>query len=126
MEPGTGEVAVHTAGKGGHQELSVGYTADSVDHRTDLLVPAAVRTVLDLVHAAVHIALGPAVDQVDLKVVGILHNRHSAHQTDLAGHVPAVHTAVAGQVGEDQKVERSRSADQVGHRRVEHTGPIEV
>lgn len=95
------------------------------ENRTDLLVLAG-HTVLAV---ADHIDLDLAVDQVGLKGVGILHNRHSAHQTDLAGHVlvPAVHTAVAaGQVGEDQKEEHIHPVDQVGHLQVEHTVPIGV
>jgi hypothetical protein len=100
--------------------------AKSVDDLAYLLVLAG-RTVL----AADHIDLDLAVDQVGLKGVGILHNRHSEHQTDLAGHVlvlvPAVRTAVAvGQVGEDQKEERIHPVDQVGHLQVEHTDPIGV
>jgi hypothetical protein len=100
-----------------------------VDNRTNLLVPVG-RTVLAAVG---HIDLDLAVDQVGLKGVGILHNRHSEHQTDLAGHVlvlvlvPAVHTAVAvGQVGEDQKEEHIHPVDQVVHLQVEHTDPIGV
>jgi hypothetical protein len=103
--------------------------AKLVDNFTNLLVPAG-RTVLAAVG---HIDLDLAVDQVGLKGVGILHNRHSEHQTDLAGHVlvlvlvPAVHTAVAvGQVGEDQKEEHIHPVDRVGHPQVEHTGPIGV
>lgn len=119
MEPGTEGVAVRTAGKEGHRDLSVGYTVDSDNHRTDLLV---------LVPAADRIGLAAA-GQAGLKGVGILRNRHPVHQTDLAGHVlvPAVHTAVAvGQVGEDQKVERIRPVDQVDHLQGEHTVRIGV
>jgi len=124
--PGTEGAAVHTAGKEGHQDLFVGYTAFADNHRTDLLVPAAaVPAVL-----AVHIDL----DRVGLRGVGILHNHQLHRQTDLAGHilvlvlVPAAadHTAVAvGQVGEGQKVGRNRLV-QVVHLGVGRIGRIEV
>jgi hypothetical protein len=116
VEAGTEEVADHTAGK---EELSVSRTAQDYEDGTDLLVvrdPAAGRIDLDL-----------AVDRVGLRGVGILHNHHSAHRTDLAGHVPAVHTAVAvGQVEEVQKEGHNHPVDQVVHLRMERIGPIGV
>ena len=123
-ELGTEEAVGRTAEKEDHLVLNVSHTAELVHNLTDLLVLAD-RTVL----VVDRIGLDLAVDQVGLKGVGILHNRHSAHQTDLAGHVlvPAVHTAVAvGQVEEDQKEEHIHPADRVGHRQGEHTGPIGV
>lgn len=115
-EPGIEEAADHIAGKVDRRHLRINDMVKSLSHGTCLLA----------VGLAVHI---DPVLVADLKRVGILHNRHSAHQTDLAGHVlvPAVHTAVAvGQVGEDQKGEHIHLVDQVGLLKVEHTDPIEV
>lgn len=117
--PGIEEAADRIAGKEDRRDLSISYMTKSPRHGNYLLA----------VGPAVHIDPVLADLVADLKRVGILHNRHSAHQTDLAGHVlvPAVHTAVAvGQVGEDQKEERIHLVDQVGHLKVGHTDPIEV